>query len=137
MIKEELLRPRIKCVIRYPCSPFPVGAILEQDFEEPEIYNYTDSNKRSWMLESPELYPETFKRLQWWEDREGDEPPKYIKSNGIVYKADKWSKSFQGIHWLGCLVNKTKYIPCEYIIPATAAEYEAYLQTTNQLNNGQ
>lgn len=87
MNNDELLRPRIKCIARYPDSPFPIGAILEQDFEEPELYHYMDSNRRPWILENPELYPEIFKSVTWWEDRASEEMPAYVKDHNAIFKA--------------------------------------------------
>lgn len=131
MTPEQLLKPRYKVIADYPKSIYNIGDIINAGTTSEDcIYCDRDGPRMR-------QYPHLFKPLQWWEERKGDEPPMYIRSNGIVYRVDKWSKSFQDIHWLGCLVNKTKYISCEELTPATDAEYEAYTQTTNQLNHGQ
>lgn len=130
MTPEELLRPRIKCVIRYPDSPFPVGAILEQDFEEPEIYNYTDSNRRPWMLENPGLYPEVFQPMQWWEDRKVEDYPAFLKTkNGEVRKINQivteesddpfYTTEEDELGW---------YFHQDGVIPATEQEYLEYIK---------
>jgi hypothetical protein len=132
---EELLRPRIKCMIRYPDSPFPVGAILEQDIEEPNIYHYRDSQNRHWTLEDPQLYPEVFKEMQWWEDRKPDDMPKYVKEGDFIGKA-KWKAgvvtengqqpmrmSFEDSNgdW-----QAIPNVMC-FFQPATLADYQAYI----------
>ena len=123
MTPEDLLTPRYKVIADYPGCPFKVGAVLEK------VKTVSGKWFVRGMFHDPEDFPANFKKLEWWEERKGNEAPKYIKSNNIVYKVDRWSKSFQDTHWLGCFVNKTKYIPCEELTPATSDDYNAYLQT--------
>lgn len=156
---EELLKPRIKCVIRYPDSPFPVGAILEQDFEESNIYNYLDSLNRYWMLEDPQLYPEVFKKLEWWEGRTLKEMPAYVKviredcakDTGLYCKVYKWHtyddkfplvegqlgaelEGYKPPYILNSRFNFEGQIygrlNATHLLPATAEEYEAFKSKT-------
>jgi hypothetical protein len=131
---EELLRPRIKCMIRYPDSPFPVGAILEQDFEEQNIYHYHDSLKRHWTLEDPQLYPEVFKEMEWWEDRKVDEMPEYvIEEGGHVFKT-KWKEGAiteNGQQPMRVEADDTDWLVIPNVMcffqPATSTDYQAYI----------
>jgi hypothetical protein len=95
-----------------------------------------------------ERYPHLFEPLPWWKDRKPEEMPEFIKHNEKVWKITKWSRDALGApHPFICEKNKIEKLPSgasinwffnsKTIQPATAAEYEAYLQTTNQLNNGQ
>jgi len=124
---KKLLTPRIKCAARYPDSPFPVGAVLEQDFEEPEIYNYIDSNRRPWMIENPELYPDVFTPIPWWKDRKPEDMPEYVK-DGRVFKIIKWTTVEDAIYYdeidkqNGCV-----HFYMKNTLPATEAEYNAYI----------
>jgi hypothetical protein len=138
MTTEELLRPRYKVAIPYPGSIFKVGQIVEKHPYASGKY-YIPS-----LLEDPEKFPEIFKPLHWSDDRMVEDMPQYVRSIqqeydfglrvGAVVKVKKW-----------VLLSETLYVVQspnhEYhpscLIPATKEEYEAYLQTTNQLNNGQ
>lgn len=135
LTKEQLLMPRVKCVIRYPDSRFPVGAILYQDFEDPELYNFIDANKRLWILESPQLYPETFIPLPWWSDRGISDLPEYVKrSDGSIVRVLHYGYS-EGEGELYLVIDDLE-IPnyMDYLSPepSTLEEYAAYINQKQQ-----
>jgi hypothetical protein len=116
MSYEDLMKPRYKVIADYPGCPFKVGEILQKT-----KYMSGKEFVRG-MLHQPDDYPANFQRLEWWQDRAETDPPEYVKRKGIVYKVDRWSKSFQNIHWLGCYVSNS-YMPCEELTPATETDY--------------
>ena len=101
---EELLKPRYKCIADFPDSSWIIGEIT------------TDGN---WS----EKYPDVFRELEWWEHRNPEEMPKYVKEKAIptnVFKVIEWRQSVEmecrikgelGGHWAG------------YFIPSTEQEY--------------
>lgn len=82
MSTEELLRPRYKVIAQYPFSPHPIGHIIKTAFGN----KYFDQ------------YPHLFKKLEWYEERNIDEMPEYVKvvhegcakDTGLYCKVHKW-----------------------------------------------
>lgn len=144
LIVQELLQPRIKCRIRYPDSPFPVGAILTQDFEEPNIFHYKDSFNNHWTLEDPHLFPEVFQSIPWWEERRPEDLPLYFKvaSNlganignapKPIYKIGvdaEWNIYKE--HVIGVKYKSYGGLMIDYIIPCSAEEYTTYINQKKQ-----
>lgn len=87
MTTEELLKPRWKVIADYPKSTFNIEDILinnsEQD--EREYISWEHDGKDVYY---PDDYPTIFKRLNWWEERDIEDLPKYIKKidTEAVYK---------------------------------------------------
>jgi len=72
---EQLLQPRWKCISRYPGNPFKVGqVIIKHKFASGKWYvpDY---------MYDPDDFPEIFQPLQWWEYRQPDDMPKFLKTN--------------------------------------------------------
>jgi len=68
------MKPRYLVAADYPDSLFPTGSILEQDFEEPDDWVVQGAGLTSPCLQShPSNYPEIFKPLEWWEERDVSE----------------------------------------------------------------
>lgn len=126
LTKKQLLIPRVKCVLRYPDSRFPVGSILSQDFEDHELYVYIDSNRKFWLICNPELYPEIFTPLPWWSDRKPEDMPKYLKDQAGVYSKATWGVSMKLFTSDGELWHITENV-MSFFEPATEEEYTAYI----------
>jgi hypothetical protein len=116
--KEELLKPRYKVIADFPGMEdygLKVGEIVDSSFHRDLISNLNFLNK----------YPHLFKKLEWWEEREEGDLPKYLKSfnSDTFYKVlkynvtsgDVWVESFNGIS-----------ISIIHFVPATQEEYEQY-----------
>jgi hypothetical protein len=76
MSVEELLKPRFKVIADYPGCEYSIGYILsipDADFDT----GYEDFLK---------TYPHLFKELEWHDERDEIEMPKYIKGNHITNK---------------------------------------------------
>ena len=131
MTVEQLLIPRFKMIADFP-------------FSERDRHNvgdiYTDNGKTAVLNQKKEpvraldwlKYPHLFKPLQWSEDRDVNDMPKYVKYESTttqkfkVWMVSDWSES-QGRFWF-------KYNGCQcelesYFFPATEQEYNDYLTT--------
>jgi hypothetical protein len=82
----HLLKPRYKVIADYPRSPYVIGNIISDDDKE-----YT--------CEYMSRFPAIFKLLEWWEDREESDMPKYLKwqNNGKVREVEKYRKWFEAL----------------------------------------
>ncbi len=80
MTKDELMRARFKVIADYPKQIYQIGDILVVFDTVNDCENYK-GNGIAILNETNELqkYPVIFKSLQWWEDRDRDDLPKYIK----------------------------------------------------------
>lgn len=72
MSTKELLKPRWKVIADYPGNPAIVGSILKMRND----YQYEVNSK---LFIMPEGYPAIFKKLEWWEEREQEDLPEYVK----------------------------------------------------------
>lgn len=122
---EHLLKPRYRCLIKYPKSVFNVGEVLTaEDFMFWHLWHQD---------ETIEKYPDCFKRLEWWEERATEEMPQYLKSV-------KYGHLIQVAEWEGFNVNDvplfeyrissgrpwTRGMASEWL-PATQEEYNAFI----------
>ena len=66
--REDLLKPRYKVIADYPDSEFKIGDIKTVTGGD---LRFTEGYFNA--------YPAIFKRIEWYEDRERNEMPKYVK----------------------------------------------------------
>lgn len=86
MTKEQLLVPRWKCIANYPGNTFYIGEIfeipldckLQQIVLEGNDYSSVDLDI------DPNFYPAIFEKLEWWEDRQLENMPEYVKYIGTT-----------------------------------------------------
>lgn len=118
MTTEELLKPRYKVIADYPGCPFKVGQVLEK------VKVASGKEFVRGMFHQPEDFPANFKKLEWWEERKPEDMPEYLNfpSRKMFFKVDKWHKSY-------FIIDGRQKMQYRHYIPATAAEYEAYMQT--------
>lgn len=144
MNKDELLRPRYKVMADFPFNEiFNVGSILSffkttKDGKD-EYWYHHDVKHNNFQSTWFDGFPHLFKPLQWWEDRDINDMPEYLKDNGDaeIFKVREWVDNSMGVIWL----NKNKKMNhtgfhqanAEHFTPATEAEYLDYL--TQQNNN--
>lgn len=129
---EELLRPRYELIADYPGNTIEVGRIIVC----PKYDNHF--SERYW-IESNDLYPHLFKKLNWWERRQEADMPMYLRSdldkkNPTFHKIVEWDMKI-----LFGFINKQERKGCSLMafnpeygyFPATEQEYLEYqkLQT--------
>ena len=73
MTTEELLQPRFKVIADFPGSNFGIGEILDEKWVG-EFFNEL------------QYFPHLFRKLEWFEDREIENLPKYLKFNEEDYQ---------------------------------------------------
>lgn len=146
MTPEELLKPRYKVIADWPgrsnssLSEMVIGyvALLSKEARHP-VSNNLLSEKLVWQSENGmrsvgvgffDLYPHLFQPLHWWEDRNPEDLPKYLKSmdgkhikqvieltsNGFRVKEEKSRKGYRT-----CDNNRW--------LPATLEEYATYINS--------
>lgn len=80
----DLMKPRYKVIADYPGNNlYKVGSIIEDT---------------GWGVE---LFPNIFKKLSWWEERDVKDMPEYVMfikdymdyKKGSVYKTNHWNKT--------------------------------------------
>lgn len=119
MEPKDLLAPRYKVVADYPENVFNVGQIIEQEeiAEGQNLYN----------MDFFEKFPHLFKKLKWWENRDTDDMPEYVKrlDNGAIIKTDKWFLVGSDMRWH----TEKRYVTmsAKTCLPATEEEYNTYL----------
>jgi hypothetical protein len=131
MTPEELLIERYKVIAPYPHSPYKVGDIIKPNngrfvltqTSHRDEWGETVRTEHLHNIEVAKEYKELFQRLEWWEDRKPEEMPEYVKhKTGKVLKVKEHLIS-------GCKLDGGYWAVYSNLLPATAAEYEAYLQT--------
>lgn len=122
IMKEEKnnvpsMKKRYRCVVKYPGGNWEKGEIITD--EEFMFYNQKESITN---------YPDCFKELFWWEERDFDvlEEIKYVKTHGG--NSVRTVKEFQ-LRWEKIVLDGGKVRPIKHWIPATQQEYETYLLT--------
>jgi len=139
MTTEELLVKRYKVIGPYPFSPYKVGDIIspkngDVNFIAAKTETYYHFLPISKICEMENL----FEPLPWWKERRVEEMPEYLKClspnykwiKGDIVKVDKWIESFGStLRFYSPDTDKITHHPFSFI-PATEADYNAYLQTT-------
>jgi hypothetical protein len=111
---EELMMPRFKVMIDYPDSDYKVGQIVE--------------NIGVGYIAFLDSYPNIFKKMDWWEERQSGQMPDYISNGKIVLKVDKhFSSSWDEFTQYGAKCGDS-YYSYSRMKPATEAEYLAQLE---------
>lgn len=85
MTPEELLRPRFLVIADYPNSECFIDTVIQK-----ELIKYRDS--LGFLINdttTPEDYPAIFKKLEWWERRNVEDMPMYLKQTGMVDSNDE------------------------------------------------
>ena len=127
MTPEELMKPRYKVIAIDTTETFQVGEILNHPEEWHDYLWVGPSGK---IIFYPEKYPHLFKKLEWWEERKPEEMPEYVKGYDRVYKMINWTHNTCGEYFdeVEQAPNRVMF-EMKKLEPATADEYEAYLQT--------
>lgn len=122
MTPKEIMKPRWKIIAAIPFKEeddfWKVGEILDRDWgwhgDDEDGFKYHISD-----------YPHLFKKLEWWEGRQPEEMPLYVKwESGKVTQVIRWNE--------GCdfckVIDHTYFVSSHFFTPATREEYEQYKQ---------
>lgn len=138
MTKEELLKPRFKCIADFPGNEwFEVGEVYEVGFNgvilKDEIRKW---DKDNYIITQPEKYPAIFLKLNWWEERKLEDIPKYIKNDDGIYELLDVPPEKRGsiCKWIVKAQEEDAefgvtdiYVLDNHMLPATEEEYLNYI----------
>lgn len=134
MTPKELLIPRYRLYATYPNCPFPHGAILIEQQLGATINPYyevdTFGRPNAPSLYNPENYPANFYLLDWWEFRNINELPEYLRDrrDGQVFKLEfvvvNGNPRINIVDINGKPIGNT----FTYLTPATKEEYICYME---------
>lgn len=113
---EHLLAPRYKVIADYPNSPYYVGQVLSGDsYKTNEPYGGR--------------YPKIFVKLEWWEERQESEMPRFVKVNNPNLKCHGDVKQVT-TYCFDTLDDRAYFIQgwleLEHLLPATEQDYLTY-----------
>jgi hypothetical protein len=95
MTPEELMKPRYKVIADYPSNEFEVGQVIEFDTKqkwftgELDWVSKTTKTKYGYSqfsIKKIDNFPVVVKKLDWWEEREIEDMPEYVKDKLKVVK---------------------------------------------------
>lgn len=117
---EKLLTPRWKVIADFPFSPFKINDIVFDG-----VFGQLRISTSGYFKIAD--YPAIFKKLEWWEEREEKDLPKYVKSENNVVKVVEYIELFNEFIYVRFKfkgVNEIfgKSIHC--LMPATKEEYD-------------
>jgi len=114
---EKLLQPRYKLIADYPSNIDDIGTVYEIDLSDGHGIDFEMTCKK---------YPNLFRELEWWEEREVSKMPLYIigkhQGRDNYVKVDKW---FQGCSYPITTVDGITYY-ATYSTPITEQDYLTY-----------
>ncbi len=118
---NELMKPRYKVIADYPKSCFTIDEVVHgESIFGIEVKNYSE-------------FPAIFRKLEWWEERNIEDMPKYVKyvSDGKVYEAIKYLDRNSLVllmddYWKIEIRNE---LGEPFWMPATSHDYENYLKS--------
>lgn len=132
MTKEELLKPRFKCISDFPGNEwFEVGEIYEVGFNgvivKEEIRKW---DKDNYIITQPEKYPAIFLKLNWWEERKLEDMPKYvkwIKFNTVQLVHYYNTDTLRGVFAVWGNKDDLNRTEINLLLPSNEEEYNQYL----------
>lgn len=130
---QKLLQPRYLVIApngyHYPNSPFLDGEILVQQSKGIWLV-HTKDGINSFHDRHPENYPNLFRKLEWWEEREIADMPSFLKdtADGEIYKVS----SYENKDMVVIIPNKgfgdLRYTNISHFLPASYEQFESYKQ---------
>jgi hypothetical protein len=144
MTVEELLIPRYKVIADYPNIQFKIGDIVKKyffDISQKGAYTYLTNVKSplqgsSLKREYIETMPHLFKKLEWWEERDENDMPNFIKNkeDGHIAKIEEQSKNTSSEVYIEGFDHRNKrsfygWVSLFNSNPATEEQYKEYLRT--------
>lgn len=107
----DLMSQRFKLIADYPTNTLTVGTVINN-----EAYFHICVQ-----------YPHLFKKLEWWEERDKSEMPKYVKYREGYHKVE-FAQKIGGEMWLK-IDGIERRINAFYTDPSSEAEYQNYLKS--------
>ncbi len=140
MTNEELLIPRYKVIAEHPSSRLKLGQVFHLDQINPEgkWHQYTEAEPVHLEEDSHVKYPAIFKRLEWWEERNIEDMPKYLKVfDSIVVRIIRYNISQAAFPYavakkLNNKSNVNLLFGIDNLMPATEQEYKNYINADNK-----
>lgn len=140
--KEQLLEKRFEVIAPYPHMPWEVGDILIED-SYGELKGITAGypcTDKQITIDDVDKHPHLFKPLSWWEKRQIEDFPAYVK---ILYSPESWEFTVGSIRHVSgwTMLEHTNRVVCDlfpvtvktgqlnYIEPATKEEYLEYINS--------
>lgn len=127
----ELLKPRWKVISSFPGGEWlKIGEILVLR----DLGEYVDA----WDSLLPENYPAIFQPLKWWEERNIEDLPEYIKNVDGVYKLlGRAGGSKEMMRWMVVpnfpeYGEEFSYILDNRMEPATKEDYDIFINNQNK-----
>lgn len=133
---EELLNPRYKVIAGWPNAAIPVATILTlkgstweaaTPMGESPWYRIDEYDFNEW--------PHLFKKLEWYEDRQLEEMPEYIKFYVPLPQKVKYGKVVNWIPKIDCMWVQVESNPSQNLVlgsedfPCTKEEYNQYISS--------
>lgn len=129
MTKEELLLPRLITIAEDTSGNLKVGEIFGFDDE----FGIHWTSKNAFTPEEITRFPHLFRKLDWWEHRNIEDMPEYVREdsgNGYLYKVEKYTITEDGSMKM-LLENGYNYYCNKNVMwffqPATEQEYIEYI----------
>lgn len=126
MTPEELMKPRYKVIGDYPFSCLRVGYIITEPIP---IINQQALQGGKSEFDFIEKYPDVFKKLEWWEEREQyfwsdgyPSTPLFVSNIGGTIFGSAWGIDKLGFFTLEVNGSRTKGHLTNFI-PATHEQY--------------
>lgn len=121
---EDLMKPRWKCTSKYPDALWAIGAIIGNRFSPVFVTSSFEYDIG--------YYDNLFKPLEWWEEREMEDLPQYVKwtnsEGAFMRNATEWRVIRGDLHFN--LDGKNDWAKIHKDdLPATRHEYEQYEST--------
>lgn len=82
MTRENLLKQRWKVIANFPDSDFRVGSIQDRDWCK-YVNGVDETDGILWSISD---FPHLFRELEWWEERDIDDLPNFVKYQNLIYK---------------------------------------------------
>jgi hypothetical protein len=136
MEPNDLMKPRYEVIADYPGSPFNIGDIFKTRYggscgQVADVYMQFGDDK----IIPVDGYPEIFRPLAWWEKRELEDLPKYVKyEDGSVEQVSQWTLGRNNVPVTFTVIGEKGHIMFHpLILPATEAEYYDYITQKNKI----
>lgn len=101
-MSKDLLEPRVRVTSEYPGSVYSVGTVLYVNREAEKIRVSPNTIDSFATYVEVDLYPNIFKPMGWWEDRDITEMPQYVRfQDGGVFAPTHFQSSWGSKHCMG------------------------------------
>lgn len=134
MNAQELMKPRFEVIAVFPFCPVVIKEQLERVTNTLFIVSKIGENANVWHLSEIEKYPHLFRKLNWWDKRNIEDMPTYIKSETQVVKPDWQLEEWMGNKYLRAYDSSAKKynmslsFKLQLFEPATEQEYLEFVK---------